>query len=417
MTTWFSRILLTCFLTYSAAEYSISEQRLKEHVEFFTADVLEGRLTGSPGEQLATQYIAQTFRDIGLVPAGDNGSFFQEFTLPGHPEQKGRNVLALLKRSTKNNQMTIIGAHADHLGHGELGGSRAGQNQGAIHPGADDNASGVAVVLEAAAQLSALDKRGLLPGTDNILFAAWSGEEYGVLGSTHFMTHYTDSITSKTTHSKINTVINLDMVGHLDKNLIIQGVGSSTNWAPLINSAKLQTNLKVSLQNDPYLPTDSTSFYIKGIPGINLFTGAHDDYHTPNDRATTLNYKGIKKVTEFVITLCTRIMAASKPIAYHECAKPKNHNQDRLNIYLGTIPDYAHSNHTGVTLSGVAHRSPAEQGGLKQGDVIVTLARSNIHDIYDYSKALNALTVDKPVTLAVIRNGKKIQLTVTPRYR
>ena len=331
---------------------------------------------------------------------------------------RGRNVLAKLRVGQSGAGMIVVGAHVDHLGRGNLGGSRELDSEiGMIHAGADDNASGVASVLEAAARLSELKAHGKLHGNKDILFAAWSGEELGTLGSSHFVKNFMNTTTNKSLRPAIDAAINLDMVGHLRKNLILQGIGSSSDWPKMIERAKVNHPISLITQNDPYLPTDSTSFYLHGVPTINFFTGAHDDYHTPRDKPETLNYEGIKNISEFLVDLILALEGGPNSIDYQEVQKTHDNAEREMRIYLGTIPDYASSDVSGVKLSGVAKNSPAEQGGIKRDDVIVELAGKKIHDIYDYTFVLNALHAGEPVKLVVLRGQTKVDLTVVARYR
>ncbi|MFI4918893.1 MAG: M20/M25/M40 family metallo-hydrolase [Legionellales bacterium] len=412
-----------------AAPYDITKKKLHAHVNFLCSDALEGRLTGTSGEKLATQYIANLFRELGLEPAGDHGTFFQEFNFNAGvflgknkattmSNQQGRNVLAKLKMSPNSARMIVIGAHVDHLGHGQLSGSRArNYENGMIHAGADDNASGVASILEVAAQLSSLKAQGKLHGNKDILFAIWSGEELGILGSSHFVKNYIKPATNKLPRPTLDAVINLDMVGHLRKSLVLQGLGSSTDWLKVINNIGTNHTIPLIMHNDPYLPTDSTSFYLHGIPTLNLFTGAHDNYHTPRDTPDTLNYAGIKKISEFLVELTLALESRLLPMSFQAVEKPKSNLERGFKIYLGTIPDYASAEVIGVKLSGVAKNSPAERAGLQQNDVIVKLAAQDIHDIYDYTAALNALPVGKPVSLKVLRGNKQVALMIIATYR
>lgn len=403
--------------------YDITKKNLRAHVQFLSSDALEGRLTGTLGEKLATDYIAAFFQRLGLEPAGDNGTFFQEFhftagTTHGVKRkiQHGRNVLAKLKLSPQSTHMIVVGAHVDHLGRGQWSGSLGRDNEiGMIHSGADDNASGVASVLEVAAKLQNMNARGLLHGHNDILIAIWSGEEYGILGSSHFVNNVMKTSATESLRPMIDAAINLDMVGHLRENLVLQGAGSSAEWPQIIR--KMHPTLPLITQSDPYLPTDSTSFYLHGVPTLNLFTGAHENYHTPRDKPETLNYDGMKRISEFLVDLVQTIEDKPNAIAYQEVQKTHGTAERGFKVYLGTIPDYAGDDMLGVKLSGVAKHSPAEQAGIKQGDVIVELAGKKIHDIYDYTFVLNELPIGEPVSLVVRRDKINVDLTVVARYR
>lgn len=335
-------------------------------------------------------------------------------------KQSGRNVIAKLRLNPNAKKTLVVGAHIDHLGYGDNPASRAiAQQKGKLHPGADDNASGVASVMEAAAKIVSLHKNKKLTANKNILFVAWSGEELGILGSTFFVEHYLkpNSTTTNKLANPIDAVINLDMIGHLNNALVIQGVGSSHQWNDVIKKASQQRTLTIKVQQDPYLPTDSTAFYLHSIPGLNLFTGAHNEYHSPNDTPDTLNYKGIKKSTDFLVNLIITILKHPQPIAFHQVPSPKTQTSSRSKIYLGTIPSYTNETTNGVKIAGVTKNSPADRSGLLSNDIIIQLAGHSINDIYEYTYAIDNLPVGRPVELVVIRNHTQRQLTIVAKLR
>ncbi len=312
----------------------------------------------------------------------------------------GRNVYARLKG---NGGATVaIGAHLDHLGRGAEGGSLArGDEKGQVHPGADDNASGVAAVLEIAERM-AHEKP---PLKHDVLFTIWTGEEMGLLGSAKF------------DPAGVVAYLNLDMVGRLDKALVLQGIGSSPAWPRQIERANAVVGLPVVTRSDPYLPTDATSFYVKGVPVLDAFTGLHPDYHTPRDTADKLNYAGTERIAELMARIASELATAGERPAYRSVEKPKSRSAHLGRAFLGTIPDYAQGDLAGVKLSGVAKGGPAEKAGVRGGDIIVQLAGKKIDNIYDYTDALSGLQVGKPAVLVVEQDGKRLELTVTPQPR
>lgn len=304
------------------------------------------------------------------------------------------------------------------MGHGEWIGSRANLNeQGMIHPGADDNASGVACMLEVAKGLSELKSQGALSGNKDIVIAAWSGEELGVLGSSYFVNNLAKNSASHTMSLPIEALINLDMVGHLSKTLILQGIGSSAEWRGILKQIPLDHSVSVSLQDDPYLPTDTTPFYLHGIPIINFFSGAHADYHTPRDTAQTLNYQGMHQISRFIMHLIVTLENAPTSLVYQSVKKPYLSYNKRFRAYLGTIPDYASSEILGVKLSGVIKESPAQQAGLEANDIIVQLNGKKIKNINDYMDGLNTLPLGKSVPLIALRDNKKKIFVVVAKAR
>ena len=320
--------------------------------------------------------------------------------------------------SSSAKPMIVVSAHADHLGRGELGELRAGGHEkGLIHYGADDNASGVAVVLETAAALSKMKKEGRPLGNKDILFAVWSGEELGLLGSTYFVKKLMDKPINNSLKSVVDANINLDMVGRLEKYLVVQGIGSSTLWTKLLERVNSKNSFPLITQNDPYLPTDSTSFYLQGVPAINLFTGLHDEYHSARDTPDTLNYEGMNRVTEFLLQLVLALDQETHSIHFQQVSKAKDNLEGGFRVYLGTIPDYSSADISGVKLTGVTKDSPAEKAGVKSNDIIVELAGKKIKDIYDYSYVLRALRPGESAQLVVIRGRNKISLPIVAKAR
>jgi Tol biopolymer transport system component len=327
-----------------------------------------------------------------------------------------RNVVAFLPPPGPTNAATefvMVGAHYDHLGYGESTGSRENATEtGEIHNGADDNASGVAAVLELAAALAEEPLQKSEPFRRGIILAFWSGEEMGLLGSSHFAELPPIRL------SNVVAYLNFDMVGRLRENrLILQGVGSSGAWRRLIEKRNVAAGFDLTLQDDPYLPTDVTAIYPKQVPVLNFFTGSHDEYHRPTDDAGTLNYEGLERITRFARVL---VLELAKDAARPDYAKVERSGmgggRDALRAYLGTVPDYT-TEVSGVKLSGVRPGSPAEKAGLKGGDVIVEFAGQHIKNIYDYTYALDAVKIGQPVQLAIVREGNRMTLEVTPEAR
>lgn len=324
--------------------------------------------------------------------------------------KQGRNVLALLPAPGAT-QTVIVGAHLDHLGEGHSGNSLARQDSEAlVHYGADDNASGSAGVLEIAEYLA---KQPASQRKHNLLFALWSGEEMGLLGSHHFV----EQAPVETFAKKYLAYLNMDMVGRFDKALVVQGVGSSPDWNGLLEQHNVAVGLPLVLQESAYLPTDATSFYLKGIPALSFFTGAHQDYHTPGDTADKINYPATARIVDLMRRVASDLATGNKSLAYQKQTPPKQEASRALRVYLGTIPDYASGDLKGVKLSGVTAGSPAEQAGLQAGDVIVQLNGKGIENIYDYTYAIDSLSIGKSAEVKILRQGKMHTLQITPGSR
>ena len=208
------------------------------------------------------------------------------------------------------------------------------------------------------------------------------------------------------------------MVGRLNNNLVLQGIGSSSIWRSEIERRNVPVGLALTLQDDSHLPTDASSFYMKGVPILSAFTGSHGEYHTPRDTPDRLNYDGAVKVAQLMGLITQSVANRSDAPDYIEQTAPKD-GQPRamLRAYLGTIPDYAQADVKGVKLSGVSKGGPAAKAGVKSGDVIVELAGKKIENIYDYTYAIEALKIGQKVKIIVERDNKRVPLELVPGSR
>ena len=329
---------------------------------------------------------------------------------------EGRNTLGWIraKAGSKTERIIVIGAHLDHIGYGKAS-SRAKKSQkGKMHPGADDNASGIGALLEIAEYLANLLKKGLLTTKYDILVAAWSGEEIGLLGSSHFMRSHASG-TKDGEDRKIIAYLNLDMVGRYKEKLTLHGVGSSTAWRKLIQRANIPVGLNLNLQNDSHIPTDTTSFFAKGVPILSAFTGLHADYHSPSDTPDKINYEGIADCSNLYVRLIEGMTRLDGMDYVAQAPPPKS--RGRLSVYLGTIPDYSQTDRKGLLLSGVSKGGPADLAGLRSEDLVVELGGKKIETIYDYTDAISSLKAGKESKVTVIRKGKTLELKITPSAR
>ena len=330
-------------------------------------------------------------------------------------EKPDRNVVALLPPTpaaegapSAATEYVLVGAHYDHIGRGAVGSLAGKDEQGEIHNGADDNASGTAVVLRLAEMLAKREIR-----RRGIVFALWSGEELGLVGSSRFVANPAVPL------ADIAAYVNFDMVGRLrDNQLIVQGVGSSSVWRRLLERRNVPAGFQLTLQDDPHLPTDSTAFYPKNVPVLNFFTGSHTDYNRPTDDADTLNYPGMARVARFAAAVVGDLANLESRPDYVtvERGPAGQGGRDSLRAYLGTIPDYA-TKGGGVRLSGVRGGGPADLAGLRGGDVIVEFAGQTIANIYDYTYALDAVRIGEPVDVVVLRAGERLAFSVVPKGR
>jgi Tol biopolymer transport system component len=332
-----------------------------------------------------------------------------------HVKKSDNNIVAMLPPAgaPASAQYVLVGAHYDHLGRGDANSLEHTGEEGQIHHGADDNASGAAVVLELARAFAVEQANQPDKFRRGLIFGLWSGEEIGNIGSSHFVEQPPVNL------SNITAYVNFDMVGRLaDNKLNLQGVGSSSAWRKLIEKGNVAAGFNVALQDDPYLPTDVTSFYPKGVPVIHFFTGSHEDYHRPTDTSDKINYEGMERIAKFAHGIIAELLAAPERPDYLKVGHSDHDTSGReqLRAYLGSIPDYT-TEVEGVKLSGVRSGGPAEKGGLKGGDIIVEFGGQQIKNIYDYTYALDAVKIGKPVEVVVMRDGQRLKLSVTPEAR
>lgn len=288
----------------------------------------------------------------------------------------GHNVVGYINNDAATT--ICLGAHFDHLGFGEDGNSLLSTGGHLVHNGADDNASGIAALIE----LSRLLKKSKYK-TNNYLFIAFSGEELGLFGSKYFVEHPTIDL------SMANFMINMDMVGRLNENkiLTIGGYGTSTTWQQLFNSLDKNKNIIVKFDSSGTGPSDHTSFYKKNIPVLFFFTGIHSDYHKPTDDADKINYTGENYIVHYIYKI---IEAGDKQgkLVFSATKEHQNITMTNFSVTMGIMPDYTF-NGVGVRVDGVSEGRPAQKSGLATGDIIVQLGEYPVSSLEDYMQALN----------------------------
>ena len=321
----------------------------------------------------------------------------------------GENIAAILPgRGSLANEVIVLGAHYDHLGYGGEGSMKP--NVHAIHPGADDNASGDAGVMNAAELLR--DSLTDLPDRRTILFALFSGEERGLAGSGYFVAHSPVPVAS------IKAMVNLDMVGALREDKITAfGTDSAAQWKALVDTAGAGSNLKITETGDGYGPSDQTSFYAAKVPVLHFFTGAHERYHTPEDVADPINFAGEARIVRLIANVMTPLArGAVTPVYARATSAPAMEGDSRgYGAYLGSVPDYSAMDATtgGVLLSDVRPGSPADKAGIRGKDRIVSIGGTRIENLYDMSYALQDHKPGDTVDIIVVRGGERLTLRAT----
>lgn len=374
-------------------------------VVYLASDYLQGRGTGTIGEERAADYIVHRFEQIGLTAKGEDGTWFQSFpfheiTNPHAPDKgkiegTGKNVIGYLDNGAPTT--IVIGGHYDHLGMGGSGSLHAGEPE--IHNGADDNASGIAAIFRIADFL----KKSKLK-SNNYLFIAFSGEEKGLFGSKYFASNSTLPI------EQINYMFNMDMIGMLneEKVLAVQGTGTSPVWKKILEEKNAQ-GIQVKGRESGVGPSDHTSFYLKNIPVLHFFTGQHAHYHKPSDDAEILNYVGIIEVSDFMISLIEKLNGQRL-----EFTKTKDEQEKKaagFKVTLGVMPDYVY-NGKGMRVDSVIKDRVGDKGGLKDGDVILQIGDVLVEDIYKYMEGLAKFKKGDEAEVIVLRKKKRKKLKV-----
>jgi hypothetical protein len=402
-------ILFFIFLTIlvSCKPEINQETRIKEDVTFLASDELEGRQTGTQGEKKAATYITERFKELALQPKGTE-DYLQPFSFKPktnpHDEVKfdvngdgtitGNNVIGFIDNQVENT--IIIGAHYDHLGFGGEG-SLYRDSIKAIHNGADDNASGVAILLNLAAKLKTKNTN------NNYLLMAFSGEEMGLLGSNYFVKNPT--IDTK----KVSYMINMDMVGRLkqDSALAVYGTGTSPIFKQTLKSHN--NKFKLIQQESGVGPSDHTSFYLADIPVLHFFTGQHEDYHKPGDDSEKLNYDGMELISDYIFNIIADLDNNGK-LAFR---KTKNESEEtpRFKVGLGVIPDYMFDG-KGMRIDGISEEKPAQKAGLQKGDIVIQLGDSTVVDMMSYMRALSVFKAGDESKVVVKRGSEEVEKVI-----
>jgi aminopeptidase N len=389
-----------------------SRDRLLEHVNWLAAPEREGRGMGSGGLEASAEYIAAQFAEIGLEPAGDEGSYFQTFTANTGPDggpHDIRNVIGYLPGSNPDfaDQAALITAHYDHLGRGWPD-ERAQAEPGAIYYGADDNASGVAVLIELA---RAYAEESAPPRS--LVFVAFSGEEAGLLGSAYYVEH-----PSPAPLEGIIGVINMDTVGRLgDQPVTVLATESATEWPHVFRGVGFTTGIPTKSVPGAAASSDQHSFIKAGVPGVQVFTSAHLDYHRPSDTADKVDGDGMVRVATVVKEAATYLAERPEPLTVTgEGADTGTAEQtqasaggNRRRVSFGTVPDFAFQG-PGVRVQSVVPGSPAAQAGIPGGDVITAIDGEPIADLGAFSEVLKQFEPGDRVTASALREGATMEV-------
>jgi hypothetical protein len=395
-----------------------SEKRMLDHVKYLASEELEGRGLGSEGIEKAAKYIASEFQKAGLKPGlkpgeGEN-SFFQIWREQPSKDKKMmtlKNVVGILpgKNQEWSDQSLVVCAHYDHLGLGWPD-VRKG-NEGKIHFGADDNASGVAIMLELAKLLGS----NFTPDR-TIIFIAFSGEESGLLGSRYYIKN-----AKKYPAKKIIGALNLDTVGRLGKNkILILNSSSASEWKHIARGIGFVTGIDYELVSQDLDASDQVSFIEAGVPAIQIFSGPHRDYHRPSDRVEKIDVAGMVKIASFTREAIAYLAEREEPMTFtgsgKTSAKKPAAARTGRKVGTGIMPDFAYQG-KGVRAAEVAPGSPAANAGLQKGDVIIKLGDRNVGNLREYSDALKSYQPGDITTIVFLHEEKELTSKITLKAR
>lgn len=362
---------------------------------------------GAPDLRTLEQRIDETLKPSSVEPAGWTADVAVEIT---RTAVTTKNVVGVLEGAGPlADETVVVGAHYDHLGRGGVFSGSLSFFSKEIHNGADDNASGTATVLELARRLA----RRADPLPRRVVFVAFSGEERGLLGSRHYVEHPPYPL------DRTVMMLNFDMVGRLNarQELTVYGTGTSPGLGELVDALGSSEGFVVKKIADGYGPSDQQSFYVKGVPVLFAFTGTHLDYHRPSDDVERINVPGMARVADLGELLLLDLARRPKRPEFVKVASKGGHgggDPGRVSVsaYLGSIPDYDEGV-KGVKLNGVREGSPAEQGGMRAGDLVVGFGGKPVATIYDYTECLARYKPGDTVEVVVERDGKPTPLKVT----
>ena len=400
---------LFVFLPLSAQK----QDGMRQTVEYLASQELGGRFPATVGDTLASEYIVSQLRSLKLKPIvkGKKIGYFQDFTYGKTPEQERttHNIIAVLPGNDKRlkHEYIVVGSHYDHLG---MGGKDSGSRRPdtlAVHPGADDNASGDAVVLELAKHF----KKARSPRS--IIFAFFGAEEQGLIGSKNFLEWMNKDdaqrINLPADKKGIVAMVNLDMVGRMrDHAMSVSGTGTSSEFKTMAETAAAQTNLNISCTPDGYGPSDHASFVAQEIPVLFLTTGGHMEYHTPDDVPSTLNYDGMQQTLDFSKELITRLANLPTTPDYISVPSSNTMKHAKFKVTLGLMPDVMGASRIpGLRADIVVAGKPAHEAGIRSGDIIQEIDGKPVKNIDEYMQRLSELEPDTTIPVKVLR-GEEI---------
>ena len=416
--------ILFLALTLVLQVHAQKQDEMKKAVEYLASQELGGRYPATIGDTLASEFIVGELRSLKLKPivkGKKKKGYFHDFTYGKTEKRTTHNIIAVLPGTDKRlrNEYIVVGSHYDHLGLGGEGSGSRRPDTIAVHPGADDNASGDAVVL----QLAKHFKKVRSPRS--IIFAFFGAEEQGLVGSKFFL-EWMNKEDEKRINLPVNkknivAMVNLDMVGRMrDNAMSVSGTGTSSGFKAIVENIAEQTGLHVTCIADGYGPSDHASFVAAEIPVLFLTTGGHMEYHTPGDVPSTLNYDGMQQTLEFTQELITRLAEMTETPDYINVPSSQKMSHAKFKVTLGLMPDVmGASDKPGLRADIVVAGKPAHNAGIRSGDIIQEIDGKPLKDIEEYMERLSELKAGTTIPVKVLRGEETIvfQVHLTPPIR
>ena len=400
----------------------ITIEDFKSHIGYLASDKLEGRSSGTKGDKLAKDYIANHFRTASLPT--ERFVEVQEHYVPAKRIRRDNikdddktvltyNIIATLPGNDPvlKDEFVVIGGHYDSTKNPQKL-RKLFNTTDSINNGADDNASGTSMVLELFEKFASTNDH-----KRTLVFILFGGEELGLLGAQHYVKNPTIDL------DKVQLMVNLDMVGRLDdkKSLYLGGIPSAENFdkklEPLFN--KTDFNLvgfsrSTSQRSNLFSASDHYMFYLSDVPVLFFFTGLHEDYHKPSDEYHKVNYEGMKQISDLVEPVVLNFANSADKLVFTEIKQEEDgqNMQRNFKVSLRVMPDYS-SPEKGFSVGGVIKDGPGDKAGIKKGDIVVMIGDKEIDDIYKYMDILSILEPEMTTTVTVLRNGNKKVLNVT----
>lgn len=409
--------ILSLVFVFALQAYAQNQVDMRQAVEFLASQELGGRYPATRGDTLASDYISGKLRSLKLkriIKGKKKIGYYHNFTYGKTEKRTTHNIIAVLPGKDKllKNEYIVVGSHYDHLG---LGGKNSGSRRPdtlAVHPGADDNASGDAVVLELAKHFKKMRS------SRSIIFAFFGAEEQGLIGSKDFIEWMKHSdvrrINLPDNIKGIVAMVNLDMVGRMrDNALSVSGTGTSSEFKTIAESIAEENNLHITCTPDGYGPSDQASFVAADIPVLYLTTGGHMEYHTPADIPTTLNYDGMQQTYEYTKNLITKLTEMPKAPDFINVPGSNTMSHAKFKVTLGLMPDVTGASSTpGLRADIVVAGKPAHNAGMRSGDVIQEIDGKPVKDINEYMERLSELKAGTTIPVKVLRGKETIVFQV-----